>query len=56
MKTNDPKLIQTNVHLWDSHDLDDGNKKLIDITQNSSHPNKLEQAQIMWVLLKVNNV
>ena len=38
---NDPKLIQTNAHPWDPHDLDDGNKKLSDITQNSSHPNKL---------------
>ena len=38
---NDPKLIQTNAHLWDPHDLDDGNRKLSDITQNSSPPNKL---------------
>ena len=38
---NDPKLIQTNAHPWDPHDLDDGNGKLSDITQNSSHPNKL---------------
>ena len=38
---NDPKLIQTNAHPWDPHDLDDGNRKLSDITQNSSHPNKL---------------
>ena len=35
---NDPKLIQTNAHLWDPHDLDDGNRKLSDITQNSSYP------------------
>ena len=39
---NNSKLIQTNVHLWDPHDLDDRNKKLSDITQNPSHPNKLE--------------
>ena len=38
---NDPKLIQTNAHPWDPHDLDDGNRKLSDITQNSSPPNKL---------------
>ena len=38
---NDPKLIQTNAHSWDPHDLDDENRILSDITQNSSHPNKL---------------
>ena len=38
---NDPKLIQTNAYPWDPHDLDDGNRKLSDITQNSSYPNKL---------------
>ena len=38
---NDPKLIQTSAHPWDPHDLDDENKKLSDITQNSLHPNKL---------------
>ena len=37
---NDPMLIQTNAYSWDPHDLDDGNRKLSDITQNSSHPNK----------------
>ena len=34
-ENNDPKLIQTNAHPWDSHDLDDGNRKLSDITQIS---------------------
>ena len=37
-RNNDPKLIQTNAHPWDPHDLDDENRKLSDITQNSSHP------------------
>ena len=37
----DPKLIQTSALPWDPHDLDDENRKLSDITQNSLHPNKL---------------
>ena len=37
----DPKLIQTSALSWDPHDLDDENRKLSDITQNSLHPNKL---------------
>ena len=36
---NDSKLIQTNAHSWDPYDLDDRNRKLSDITQNSSYPN-----------------
>ena len=37
----DSKLIQTSAERWDPHDLDDENKKLSDITQNSLHPNEL---------------
>ena len=37
----DSKLIQTSVERWDPHDLDDENRKLSHITQNSLHPNKL---------------
>jgi len=44
---NDLKLIQTNAHLWDPHNLDDGNRKLSNITQNSSHPNKLLVSQVL---------
>ena len=40
-ENHDPKLVQTNHHLRDSHDLDDGNRKLSDITQSSSHLNNL---------------
>ena len=40
-ENNDQKLIQTKVHPWDPHDLDGGNRKLSDITQNSPYPNKL---------------
>ena len=41
----DSKLIQTSVVRWDPHDLDDENRKLSDITQNSLHPNKL-----LWIV------
>ena len=40
-ENHDLKLVQTNYHSWDPHDLDDGNRKLSDITQSSSHLNNL---------------
>ena len=46
---NNLKLIQTSALLWDPHDLNDENKKLSDITQNSLHPNKLS---FLFILLK----
>ena len=45
---NDPKLIQTSALPLDPHELDDENKKLSEITQNSLHPNKLIG---IWVIL-----
>ena len=47
-KNHNPKLIQTNHHLWNPYDLDDGNRRLSDITQNSSHPNKLLATSILY--------
>ena len=42
----DSKLIQTSAERWDPHNLDDENKKLSDITQNSLHPNMLLVTQL----------
>ena len=47
-KNHNPKLIQTNHHLWNPYDLDDGNRRLSDITQNLSHPNKLLATSILY--------
>ena len=62
-RNNDPKLIQTNAHPWDPHDLDDENRKLSDITQNSSHPtssklsppNPLDLAKVFFFFLDKDN-
>ena len=51
-ENNDQKLIQTNAHPWEPHDLDGGNKKLSDITQNPSHPNKLYNTP--WISINPN--
>lgn len=44
MKTvtqNESKQVLSFENRWDPHVLDDENRKLSDITQNSPHPNKL---------------